>query len=66
LIADAGGSGAVDVSRVQMLFFTVVSALFVLLKVFGNYAIPELPSGYLVLMGISNGVYLANKFVPKS
>jgi hypothetical protein len=66
LIADVGGSGTVDVSRVQMFFFTVVSALFVLLKVFGNYAIPELPSGYLALMGISNGVYLAKKFVPKS
>jgi len=66
LVADADRPREIDVSRVQMLFFTVVSALFVLLKVFGNYAIPELPSGYLLLMGISNGVYLANKFVPKS
>jgi hypothetical protein len=66
LVVTSDGSGQIDVTRVQMFFFTVVSALFVLLKVFGNYAIPDLPSGYLVLMGISNGVYLANKFVPKS
>lgn len=66
LIMSLDGSGEIDVSRVQMFFFTLVSALFVLLKVFGNYAIPELPSGYLALMGISNGIYLANKFVPKS
>jgi hypothetical protein len=50
--------------RVQ--FFTVVSAFFVLLKVFGTYSIPVLPEGYLLLMGISNGVYLASKFVPSN
>lgn len=65
LVAGTDGSG-IDVSRVQMFFFTIVSAIFVILKVFGNYAIPDLPSGYLALMGISNGVYLANKFVPES
>jgi hypothetical protein len=56
--------GQIDVTRVQMLFFTVISAVFVGLKVLTSGEIPEIPSGYLVLMGISNGVYLTAKFVP--
>jgi hypothetical protein len=65
LIANPDSSGEIDVTRVQMLFFTVISAIFVSLKVFQSYSIPDLPSGYLLLMGISNGVYLTNKFVPQ-
>lgn len=50
-------------ARVQMLFFTVIIALFVSLRVLTSGKIPEIPEGYLGLMGISNGVYLAAKFV---
>ena len=54
----------IDVTRVQMLFFTVISAIFVGLKVLTSGEIPDIPPGYLLLMGISNGVYLTAKFVP--
>jgi hypothetical protein len=55
-----------DVTRVQMLCFTIVSAVFVLLSVTTNFVIPEIPNGYLVLMGISNGVYVTSKFAAKN
>ncbi len=51
-----------EVTRLQMLFFTVVSAGFVALQVLNNYVIPDIPSGYQVLMGISNGIYVGKKF----
>jgi hypothetical protein len=53
----------IDVTRVQMLIFTMISASFVALKVLTSYEIPEIPEGYLALMGISNGVYLTGKHV---
>jgi hypothetical protein len=53
----------VDVTRVQMLMFTVISAFFVALKIGESGTIPEIPSSYVTLMGISNGVYLTAKFV---
>jgi hypothetical protein len=56
----------IDVTRVQMLCFTVVSALFVLLSVITNYQIPDIPQGYLILMGISNGVYVGSKYATKT
>ncbi len=55
-----------DVTRVQMLCFTIVSAVFVLLSVSTNYVIPEIPNGYLILMGISNGVYVTSKYAAKT
>lgn len=51
-----------DVTRVQMLFFTLVTALFVVIKVVTSYEIPVIPEGFLILMGISNGVYVGSKF----
>ena len=51
----------VDVTRVQMLLFTLVTAVFVLITVATTYVIPEIPSGFVTLMGISNGVYLGSK-----
>ena len=51
-----------DVARVQMLFFTLVTAVFVGLKVVTSYEIPGIPEGFLILMGISNGVYVGSKF----
>jgi len=65
LVVAADGQDEVDVTRVQMLFFTVVSAIFVSLKVLTSNVIPEIPEGFLLLMGISNGVYITAKFVPK-
>ncbi|HEX3486031.1 MAG TPA: hypothetical protein VHT51_13285 [Micropepsaceae bacterium] len=56
-------SNELEPSRVQMLFFTVIVALFVALRVLTSGKIPEIPSGYLGIMGISNGVYLTAKFI---
>jgi hypothetical protein len=53
----------IDVARVQMLLFTLISAVFVIAKVIAAYVIPEIPVGYLTLMGISNGVYVGSKMV---
>ncbi len=64
LVIKPGMSSEIDVTRVQMLFFTVIAALFVAIKVVATYAIPEIPQGFLLLMGISNGIYLTAKFIP--
>jgi hypothetical protein len=56
----------IDVTRVQMLCFTLVTAIFVGLSVLANFVIPEIPSGYLILMGISNGVYVGSKYSTRS
>ena len=56
--------GEIDVTRVQMLFFTLISVAFVAIKLISGYTIPDIPEGFMLLMGISNGVYLSAKFVP--
>ena len=52
----------IDVARVQMLLFTVITAVFVLLRVGTSFVIPDIPDGFLILMGISNSVYVGSKF----
>lgn len=54
-------NGVVDVTRLQMLVFTVVTALFVIMRTFAAYEFPNLDNSYLVLMGIANGSYLLGK-----
>jgi hypothetical protein len=56
--------GEIDVTRLQMLFFTVLIAVFVSIHVIDSFQIPEIPPSFLGLMGLSNGVYLLNKFLP--
>jgi hypothetical protein len=56
----------IDVTRFQMLLFTLITAAFVLMNVLTTYVIPEIPTGFLTLMGISNGVYLGAKVVQGS
>ena len=58
------GRNEVDVTLIQMLLFTVIAAGFVLLQIWRDNAIPEIPQGILILIGISNGVYLTAKFIP--
>lgn len=65
LVVSGDGRREIDVTRVQMLFFTVISASFVGLKVLASAQIPDIPSGFLLLMGISNGVYITAKYVPE-
>jgi Fibronectin type III domain len=64
LVVTGDGRGEIDVTRAQMLFFTMVAALFVGMKVLSSYVIPDIPQGILLLMGISNGVYMTSKFIP--
>jgi hypothetical protein len=52
----------IDVTRLQMLYFTIVMAVFVLMTVTTRYEIPDIPESFLILMGISNGVYITAKF----
>ncbi len=64
LVVAGDGQNEIDVTRVQMLFFTVIVAIFVALRVLTSSEIPTIPEGFLLLMGISNGVYLTAKFIP--
>jgi hypothetical protein len=57
--------GQVDVTRLQMFYFTIIAAAFVVMSVVTSYEIPEIPQGFLLLMGISNGVYVGSKFTPR-
>jgi hypothetical protein len=57
------GRREIDVTRAQVLLFTVITAGFVLITVIATYVIPEIPQGFLILMGISNGVYIGSKVV---
>ena len=54
----------IDVTRLQMLAFTLITAAFVLIKVVVDYEIPTIPANFLVLMGISNGVYVGGRRLP--
>jgi hypothetical protein len=54
----------IDVTRLQMLTFTLITAGFVLIKVVVDYEIPAIPANFLVLMGISNGVYVGGLKLP--
>lgn len=56
----------IDVARFQMLLFTLITAIFVLMTVLATYVIPEISTGFQALLGISNGVYLGAKVVQKT
>jgi hypothetical protein len=55
------GQRAIDITRVQMLYFTLITAAFVVMRVVSTYVIPEIPDGFQILMGISNAVYMGSK-----
>lgn len=63
LVTDTDLAPEIDVSRLQMLCFTGISAAFVTFHIIGNGTIPEIPATYVTLMGISNGLYLGAKFI---
>ena len=60
-IRDGATVREIDVARFQMLLFLLITVVFVLLNVLTTYVIPEIPTGFLTLMGISNSVYLGSK-----
>jgi len=61
IVSDVNGQREIDVTRVQMLYFTLITAVFVVMRVLTTYVIPEIPQGFQVLMGISNAVYFGSK-----
>ena len=61
IVNEADGQREIDISRVQMLYFTLVTASFVVMRVVTTYVIPEIPQGFQILMGISNAVYFGSK-----
>lgn len=66
---EAGNEGHVDMSKVQMFFFTIISALsyvvllFKILDTSAPTSLPFLSEGLIALLTISHGAYLANKTV---
>lgn len=64
LVVRRRDSNEIDVPRLQMLFFTGITAGFVALKIIESQTIPEIPPAFQLLMGISNGLYLSAKFIP--
>jgi hypothetical protein len=64
LVVESDGCKEIDVTRVQELFFTVVVAAFVSMRVFSAGEIPTIADGFLLLMGNGDGVYLSAKFIP--
>jgi hypothetical protein len=63
VVSDTQSATEIDITRLQMLVFTVIAAGFVLLTVITNYVIPEIPAGFDVLLGVSNALYVGNKMV---
>ena len=61
IVNEVDGQREIDIARLQMLYFTIVTALFVVTRVLTTYEIPEIPQGFQILMGISNAVYFGSK-----
>jgi hypothetical protein len=67
---EVGNEGHVDVSKVQMFFFTIISVLSYLVMLFVMLADPSVPTrfpvlseGLIAILTISHGAYLTNKTV---
>jgi hypothetical protein len=48
LVVDSDGANEINVTRVQMLLFTVIVAFFVMLRVLATGAIPNVPNTFLL------------------
>ena len=66
VVNEVNGVREIDITRVQMLYFTLVTASFVVMRVVSTYVIPEIPQGFQILMGISNAVYFGSKVAQPS
>ena len=61
---------SLDLPRTQMFVWTIVSLCFFAIKLIqsfkgGNPALPDIPFGLVVLMGVSHGAYIATKATGK-
>jgi len=57
------GTNEMDVTRVQMLFFTLIAAFFVILDIVNDRGIPKVPDGIVQLLGLSNGIYVGGRYL---
>ncbi len=69
---EVGQEDKVDISKVQMFFFTIISAITYIVSLYNLIALtpttdsfPELEPGLIALLTISHGAYLAKKAAPK-
>jgi len=58
--------GRLDLFKVQLLLFTVFIAGYVAFRILKQSAFPELDPQFLLLMGVSNGLYVGTKFTQSS
>lgn len=56
-------TGQFDLVKLQLFVFTMLIAAYVLVRVLRDGEFPQLDPNFLLLMGITNGVYIANKYV---
>lgn len=72
-----GRDGKTDLTKVQMIMWTIVAAVIYLFQVLrflkagqfagvGNTALPDVDGALLVLMGVSQGTYVGGKLVSKT
>lgn len=59
-------AGRFDLVKLQLFVFTLLIACYVVFRVLWDGAFPALDGNFLLLMGISNGAYIMNKFVGKT
>lgn len=59
-------NGTPDLLRLQLFLFTLTIWIYVAARVFYEQEFPELTANVLLLMGISNGVYVGAKWVTSS
>jgi len=64
LVAETNGDASM--SRLQLLLFTFVIAVSILMIVANKTALPEVPSGVLTLLGISASTYAVGKSISYS
>lgn len=67
---EVGNEKYVDMSKVQMFFFTIISALSYIILLFKEFlgniildSLPTLPEGLIAILTISHGAYLSYKIV---
>lgn len=59
-------SGTPNIFKFQIFAFTLINGIIVLKELYASFSFPTIPQEQLILMGISNGMYLGNEIVHKN
>jgi hypothetical protein len=59
-------NGQFDLLKLQLFVFTIVIGLYVVCRIADSAAFPELDANTLLLLGVSQGVYITGKLVGNS